>query len=54
MNIRKLRTGLKMTQSELAKKCGVSLTTIQLWEREVSQPKTENLIKLKETLKVKE
>ena len=52
MNIRKLRTELKMTQSELAVKVGVSLTTIQLWEREVSKPKEENLIKLKLALKV--
>ena len=33
MDIKKLRTELKMTQSELAIKCNVSLTTIQLWER---------------------
>ena len=52
MDIRKLRNELKITQSELAVKCGVSLTTIQLWERGVSTPKEENLIKLKEVLKV--
>lgn len=54
MNIRQLRKSLKLTQSELAVKCGVSLTTIQLWERGVSQPKEENLIKLRQALKVDE
>lgn len=53
MNIRELRKGLGLTQTELALKCGVSLTTIQLWERKVTQPKDENLEKLKKALKVK-
>lgn len=52
MNIMKLRKELKMTQVELAKACGVSLTTIQLWEKEVTTPNEENLIKLKKVLKV--
>ena len=54
MNIRQLRRDLKLSQSELAVKCGVSLTTIQLWERSVSKPNEENLIKLKKALKVGE
>lgn len=43
MNIRQLRKELNMTQSTLAVKCNVSLTTIQLWERGVTTPKEENL-----------
>jgi len=52
MNIRKLRKGLKLTQADLAIKCNVSLTTIQLWEREVTTPSKENMIKLKKALEV--
>ena len=53
MDIRKLRKELGLTQSDLAIKCGVSLTTIQLWERGVSTPSEENLEKLKKALQVK-
>gem|GEM_PF-3009151 len=52
MNIRKLRKELKLTQADLAIKCNVSLTTIQLWEREVTTPSKENMIKLKKALEV--
>jgi len=52
MNIKELRKALNLSQSALAVKCGVSLTTIQLWERKVSQPNEENLIRLKEVLKI--
>lgn len=53
MNIKELRKALKLSQSALAVECGVSLTTIQLWERNVSKPSAENLEKLKKALKVK-
>ena len=48
----KLRKELKLTQADLAIKCNVSLTTIQLWEREVTTPSKENMIKLKKALEV--
>ena len=52
MDIRKLRTQLGLTQSEVANKCGVSLYTYQLWERGNNKPNPENLKKLKKVLKV--
>ena len=52
MNIKKLRKKLNLSQSDLAVKCGVSLTTIQTWERGVSTPSEENLKKLKKALRV--
>ena len=54
MNIKEQRKKLNLTQTELAVKCGVSLTTIQLWERGVTQPKEENEKKLREVLKLEE
>lgn len=50
MNIKELRKAKGLTQTELALRCGVSLTTIQLWERGVTTPKDENLAKLKQVL----
>lgn len=52
MNIRAKRLELGLTQIEVAKACGVSLTTYQLWEREVSTPLEENLKKLIEILQL--
>lgn len=51
-NLKELRKAAKLTQVELAVKVGVSLMTIQLWERQVTTPKDENLKKLKEALKI--
>uniref|UniRef100_A0A6M3JK30 Putative DNA binding, helix-turn-helix domain containing protein n=1 Tax=viral metagenome TaxID=1070528 RepID=A0A6M3JK30_9ZZZZ len=48
--IKERRIELKLTQVELAKKCGVSLMTIQLWEREAGSPSPKNLEKLKQVL----
>ena len=45
-SIRTLRESRKMTQSEAAVSCGVSLTMYQLWERGVSKPNPENRKKL--------
>lgn len=50
MNIKKKREELKMTQIEVAKACGVSLMTYQLWEREAMTPKQENMEKLMKVL----
>lgn len=47
-NLRELRKAANLTQMDLAVKVGVSLMTIQLWERQVTTPKEENLNKLKE------
>jgi transcriptional regulator with XRE-family HTH domain len=46
-NLKTERKAMEMTQIEVAKKVGVSLTTYQLWERGVSKPNEENLVNLK-------
>ena len=51
-NLRELRKAANLTQMELAVNVGVSLMTIQLWERKVTTPKEENLNKLKEALNI--
>ena len=51
-NLRELRKEAGLTQMMLAVKVGVSLMTIQLWERGVTTPKEENLSKLREVLNV--
>lgn len=51
-NLRELRRAANLTQMDLAVKVGVSLMTIQLWERKVTTPKKENLNKLKEVLNI--
>lgn len=53
MEIKKRRKELKLSQSALAVLVGVSLTTIQLWERGVTTPSDENLTKLKQALQIK-
>jgi len=50
MDIKKLRQEKKLTQWELAKLVGVSVNAVVMWEREVSEPKPENMQKLKEVL----
>lgn len=42
-NLRERRLALGLTQSDLAIKIGVSLVSIQLWERGVTAPKEANL-----------
>jgi transcriptional regulator with XRE-family HTH domain len=46
--LRELRELKKITQTQMAILCGVSLTTYQLWERGVTTPKPENLKKLEQ------
>ena len=52
MNIKKLRTELGYTQITLAVACEVSLSSVRMWEAGVTKPTKENMIKLKEVLKV--
>ena len=47
MNYKDIRLSLEMTKTELAKKCGVSLNTIDKWENEVQTPTEENKKKFK-------
>lgn len=51
-NLKELRKAANLTQMDLAVKVGVSLMTIQLWERQVTTPKEENLNKLKELFNI--
>jgi predicted transcriptional regulator len=49
-DLRKRRKALGLSQMELARLVGVSLPTIQTWERGVSEPKPENKEKLEQVL----
>ena len=49
-DLRKRRKALGLSQMELARLVGVSLLTIQTWERGVSEPKPENKEKLEQVL----
>lgn len=51
-NLKKIRTELGMTQVEVARKVGVSLSGYLLWERGVSNPTPENEKKLRKVLKL--
>jgi transcriptional regulator with XRE-family HTH domain len=48
--LRERRKTLGISQFELAKKVGVSVMTLQLWERGAGTPKTENEERLKQVL----
>lgn len=47
-DLRKRRKALGLSQMGLARLVGVSLLTIQTWERGVSEPKPENKEKLEQ------
>ena len=49
-DLRKRRKALGLSQMDLAKLVGVSLLTVQIWERGVSKPKPENKEKLEQVL----
>lgn len=49
-DLRERRKALGVSQMELAKLVGVSLLTVQIWERGVSEPKPENREKLEQVL----
>jgi len=45
-NLKQIRKSLRLSQMDLAQKVGVSLMTIQLWERGISRPNETNKIEL--------
>lgn len=52
MNLEQTRKQKGITQVELARAVGVSVNTIQAWERNVSTPSPENQKKLDDALEV--
>lgn len=50
MNIKDFREKKHLTQAQLAKKVGVSLSSVRMWEQEVTKPTDENLKKLLEIM----
>ena len=51
-NLEKLRTAQHMTQEELARRVGCNRLTIFRWERALSLPNGDNLLKLAAALGV--
>lgn len=49
-NLKELRLLKKLTQTDVALACEVSLTAYQLWEKGVNKPMPENLKKLEKLL----
>lgn len=47
-NLKILRVGKKMNQTELAKQIGVDQRTISAWEHGICEPDIKTLIRLKE------
>lgn len=43
MNIKKLRTDNKMSQTEFGARCGVSQAVVSQWETEITLPRTRQL-----------
>ena len=52
--LKERRLALKLTQAELARRVGVTMMTIQLWERNLCGPNEENAEKLEQALKLRE
>lgn len=52
MNIKELREKKQLTQTDVAKLVGVSLTSYRMWELEVTTPTEDNMKRLKEVLEV--
>ena len=54
MDIKKLRHDAKKTQADIAKECGVSVMTVQSWEKGTTRNiKPENMKKLLSALGLK-
>ena len=53
-NLKQIRKSLGLSQMDLAQKVGVSLLTIQLWERGISEPNDKNKEILESVLKTLE
>ena len=51
-HMKEKRKELELTQMDLAVKVGVSLMTIQLWERGITAPNPENKEKLYKALEI--
>lgn len=51
-NLKELRKAKGMTQTDVAKKIGVSLAGYRLWELGVGKPNRENYEKLKELFNI--
>lgn len=54
VNIKQWRKENKITQATLAKAVGVSMMTVQLWERAVTSPSEENAVKLENAMRALE
>lgn len=54
MKLKEARKKLKMSQTSVAVKVGVSLTTYRLWEEGAMKPSQENRKKLFKVLGIKE
>lgn len=52
-NLKELRKAKGLTQAEMAKLVGVSLSGYLLWERGVGEPNRKNYEKLKKVLDIK-
>lgn len=51
-NLKELREAAGLTQMQLAAKCGVSLSTVRLWEGNAGKPSDENYQKLLKALEI--
>lgn len=49
-NLKSIRVGKGLTQTELAKLIGVTMNSIGRWEQGANKPSKENMDKLKEVL----
>lgn len=46
LTLKALRANNKMTQPQLAKKIGVSVSTVQSWENKGVQPRADQIVRL--------
>ena len=50
MDLKEIRKKYNLTQIDMAKACGVSLSAYLLWERGVANPNDENQVKLNDVI----
>jgi len=53
MNLKEIRLEKGLGQADVAIKVGVSLSSYRMWEKCVTKPNDENMVKLKEVLNIK-